>query len=249
MYYNADIGVFGGTGFYDISENVRKIEVDTKYGKPSDRVSLLKFGDKTIAFMPRHGAKHTINPWEINYLANVDVMDQLGVKAIISPCCVGSLREDYKPGDIVITDQFINLTQGREDTYLKSPKVESISTAEPYDSRLRQLALEEAKKLGFRVHDGGTIAVINGPRFSTKAESRMLKTLGADIVNMTQYPEGYLCLEKGIPVVNIALVTDYDAGLEGNPNIEPVTMEMVEKALAENSEKVKQLIFAMADKL
>lgn len=249
MYYNADIGVIGGTGLYELSDNVRKIEIDTRYGKPSDRISLLNRGNKKIAFLPRHGSKHTINPWEINYKANIDALDELGVKAIISSCCVGSLRGDYKPGDIVVTDQFINMTQGRDDTYFKSPKVESPSSADPYDSRLRQIVVEEANRLGIPVHDKGTIAVINGPRFSTRAESKMLSMLGADIVNMTQYPEGYLALERGIPVVNIALVTDYDAGLEDDPSIEPVSMEMVEKALAQNTEKVKALIYAVIDRL
>lgn len=249
MYQQADIGVFGGTGFYALADGVRKIDVDSRYGKPSDSISLVRAGDKTIAFLPRHGSGHTLNPWEINYRANVDAMDQLGVKAIISPCCVGSLREDFRPGDFVVSDQFINFTSGRQDTYFKSPNVESPSSADPYDARLRQVALEAGKELGLTMHDGGTIAVINGPRFSTRAESKMFAALGADTINMTQYPEGYLCLEKGIPVVNIALITDYDAGLEGNPNIAPVTMEQVVAVLAQNNENLKKLVFKMAEKL
>lgn len=223
--------------------------MDTKYGKPSDAISLIEYNGKTLAFMPRHGKDHTINPWEINYRANVDAMSQLGVKAIISPCCVGSLKKDIKPGDFVVSDQFINMTSGRKDTFIEKPFVDSPSAAEPYDPALRSIALEEAKRLGIPVHDGGTIVVINGPRFSTKAESKMFGMLGGDTVNMTQYPEGYLCLEKKIPVVNIALITDYDAGLEDDPSIQPVTMEEVIRVLGENNDKLKKLVYAMADRM
>jgi len=247
LYYKADIGVIGGSGFYELIPDVKKISIDTRYGKPSEDISLAGIGDKQVAFLPRHGQDHRLNPSEINYRANIDAMHQLGVKALISPCCVGSLRPDIKPGDFVVTDQFINFTSGRKDTFFESPKVEHLSAAHPYDEKLRQLALREAKALGITVHDGGTVVVINGPRFSTKAESRMFSILGADVINMTQYPEGYLCIEKGIPVVNIALITDYDAGLEGRDDIQPVTGEEVLRVLAENNEKVKELIFKLID--
>ncbi len=249
MYYSADIGVIGGSGLYELSTDVKRIDVDTPYGKPSDTVSMIYVGGKTVAFLPRHGKGHTLAPAEINYRANVDAFAQLGVKALISPCCVGSLREDYKPGDFVVTDQYINMTSGRKDTYFQSPKVVSLSSADPYDGKLRAYAIEECKQLGITVHDGGTTAVINGPRFSTRAESRMLAALGADIVNMTQYPEAYLCMEKDIPVVNIALVTDYDAGLKGKPGIAPVTEAQVLEVLADNNEKVKALIFRMIERI
>lgn len=249
LYYKADIGVIGGSGLYELCKEVKQIDIDTPYGHPSDMISLAAVGDKKVAFLPRHGKGHTLNPSEINYRANIDAFAQLGVKAIISPCCVGSLNPAMGPGDFVVTDQFINMTSGRKDTFNESPNVVHLSSADPYDSRLRKLAVEEAEKLGIHVHDGGTIVVINGPRFSTRAESRMFAQLGGDVVNMTQYPEGYLCLEKNIPVVNIALITDYDAGLEGRPDIQPVQAEDVARVLEENNERVKDLIFRLIDRL
>jgi len=249
MYYSADVGVIGGSGLYELSTDVKKIEIDTPYGKPSDDISLVKAGAKTIAFLPRHGKDHILNPSEINYRANIYALKSLGVKAIISPCCVGSLKFEIKPGDFVVTDQFINLTSGRKDTFFEKPKVNHLSSAHPYDHKLRVLAMETAKECGITAHFGGTVVVINGPRFSTMAESRMFTIMGADVVNMTQYPEGYLCLEQEIPVVNIALVTDYDAGLEGHPDIKPVTNDDVIQVLNENSEKVKMLIFKLVEKL
>ena len=249
MYYSADIGVIGGSGLYELSSDVKKIDVDTPYGAPSEQISLVKVGNKTVAFLPRHGKDHMINPSEINYRANIYSLKSLGVKAVISPCCVGSLRFEMKPGDFVVTDQFINMTSGRKDTFFEKPKVNHISSAHPYDQNLRVLALESGRECGIIVHDGGTVIIINGPRFSTVAESRMFAILGADVVNMTQYPEGYLCLEQEIPVVNIALVTDYDAGLEGQPDVLAVTNNDVLACLKENEEKVKALIFKLIDKL
>lgn len=249
MYYRADVGIIGGSGLYEISSDVKKIDIETPYGKPSDQISLVKYNKKTLAFLPRHGKDHSLNPSEINYRANIFALKSLGVKAIISPCCVGSLKFEIKPGEFVVTNQFINMTSGRKDTFFEKPNVTHLSSAHPYDEKLRVLALESAKECGITVHDGGTVVVINGPRFSTVAESRMFATLGADVVNMTQYPEGYLCLEQEIPVVNIALVTDYDAGLEGHPEIKPVTGDEVVKVLAKNSEKVKALIFKLVDQL
>lgn len=249
MYYSADIGVIGGSGLYELSDNVRRIEVDTPYGKPSDAISLIDYKGKKVAFLPRHGKGHTLNPAEVNYRANIDAMAQLGVKALISPCCVGSLNPDMAPGHFVVTDQFINMTSGRADTFNVSPNVTHLSSAEPYDENLRRIAIEEAKILGITVHDGGTIVVINGPRFSTKAESKMFRLWGGDLVNMTQYPEGYLALEKEIPVVNVALITDYDSGLEGYPEIKPVTAEDVGRVLAENTAKVKDLIYAIIERV
>ena len=137
MYYSADIGVFGGSGLYELGDEYRRVDADTPYGKPSEAVSLLEVNGKKVAFMPRHGKGHIYSPAEVNYRANVDAMAQLGVKAVISANCVGSLREDYKPGDFVVTDQYINMTAGRKDTFYESPKVEHLSSAEPYDERLR----------------------------------------------------------------------------------------------------------------
>lgn len=249
MYYSADIGVIGGSGLYELTNDTKKIDLDTPYGKPSDTISLVKYGDKTIAFLPRHGKGHTLSPANINYLANIDAMAQLGIKGLISPCCVGSLNPVMAPGHFVVTDQFINMTAGRKDTFYSGSDVQHPSSADPYDEKLRGIAIEEAKSLGITVHEKGTVVIINGPRFSTRAESRMFRMLGGDLVNMTQYPEGYLALERSIPVVNVALVTDYDAGLEGDPDVKPVTDAEVQRVLKANTEKVKKLIFRIIDRI
>ena len=249
MYYKADIGIFGGSGFYDMGSDYRNVDIDSKYGKPSGPVSLYSINGKTVAFMPRHGKGHVLAPSEINYRANVDIMAKLGVKAILSPNCVGSFRADYKPGDFVVTDQYINFTSGRKDTYVESPNIKHVSSADPYDADLRAFALEEGRALGLNVHDGGTTVVINGPRFSTRAESKMFAWMGGDLINMTQYPECYLCQEKGIPVVNVALVTDYDAGLDEEPGIKPVTEEQVAAILDEKTKDMKALMLRMIERI
>ncbi len=249
MEKKADIGVFGGSGFYSFLDDVEEIEIETPYGKPSDKISIAEISGKKVAFLPRHGKKHHIPPHLINYRANIYAMKMLGVEKIISPCSCGSLKANLKPGDFVISDQFVDRTKGRKDTYFEGPNVEHISAAEPYDNELRMLAIETAKDMKIPVHETGTIVVINGPRFSTKAESRWFSSMGWDTVNMTQYPEGYLALELGIPIVNIGLVTDYDAGLEGRDEIKPVTMEDVYKVFNQNIEEVKGLIFNMIKKM
>lgn len=249
MEKKADIGVFGGSGFYSFLEDVEEIEIETPYGKPSDKISIAEISGKKVAFLPRHGKKHHIPPHLINYRANIYAMKMLGVKKIISPCSCGSLKSQLKPGHFIISDQFIDRTKGRKDTFFEGPNVEHISAAEPYDDELRRIAIVTAKELNIPVHETGTIVVINGPRFSTKAESRWFSSMGWDTVNMTQYPEGYLALELGISLVNIALVTDYDAGLEGRDDIKPVTMDDVYKVFNQNIEKVKSLIFNMIEKM
>ena len=249
MYYSADIGIIGGSGFYNFGENPKRVTLDTKWGKPSGVYNIVDIKGKKVAFLPRHGKDHTLNPSEINYRANIDGFAQLGVKCVISSCCVGSLRLDYAPGDFVVVDQYINATSGRKDSFFESPNVVHLSSADPYHGDYRKFALEEGKKLGYTIHDGGTITVINGPRFSTRAESKMYKLLGADVINMTQYPEAYLCMEKNIPVITIALVTDYDAGIEGDPTIAPVTDEEATKVLLENTDKVRALVTAMISRI
>ncbi len=249
MNLNADIGIFGGSGFYDFLDNIIEVEVDTPYGKPSDKISIGEYKGKKIAFLPRHGREHSIPPHKIPYKANIYAMKELQVKQIISPCSCGSLNTSFQPGDFVVTDQFIDRTKGREDTYFEGPSVEHISAAEPYDENLRKITISTIKELGIKVHNKGTVVVINGPRFSTKAESKWFRQMGGDIINMTQYPECYLALELKIPFVNIALVTDYDSGLEGRDDIKPVTMEEVLKVFNKNVENVKKVIFKIIEKL
>ena len=249
MELKADIGIFGGSGFYEFLDNIKEIEIDTPYGKPSDKISIGDYKGKKVAFLPRHGRKHSIPPHRIPYKANIYAMKELKVKTIISPCSCGSLNPKYEPGDFVVTDQFIDRTKGREDTYFEGPNVEHISSAQPYDEKLRKLTINTIKEIGITVHETGTVVVINGPRFSTKAESNWFRQIGGDIINMTQYPECYLALELKIPFVNIALVTDYDSGLEGRNDIKPVTMEDVLEVFNENVKNVKKVIYKIIEKI
>ncbi len=249
MEYKADIGVFGGSGFYSLIKGVKEFQVDTPYGKPSDAIAIANIHGKDVAFLPRHGKDHRYPPHKIPYKANIYAMKQLGIKALILPCSCGSLQKEIKPGDFVITDQFVDRTYGREVTFFDGPEVKHISSADPYNDHLRKIAIESAEELEIPVHDKGTIVVIQGPRFSTKAESKWFTDMGWDVVNMTQFPEGYLALEQEIPAVNVALVTDYDAGLVAEENIMPVTMEEVLKVFEDNIENVKSLIYKMIEKI
>jgi len=243
MDYKADIGVFGGSGFYSFLKDVEEIEVETPYGSPSDKISLAEVDGKKVAFLPRHGKKHQLPPHLVPYRANLYAMKQLGVRKIIGPNSSGSLQPHIKPGDFVICDQFVDRTKGRKDTFFEGPEVVHTSPAHPYCPQLRKIAVEAGRKLGITIHERGTVVVIEGPRFSTTAESRWFSKMGWDVVNMTQYPEGYLAKELGICYVNISLVTDFDAGLEGNENIAPVSHEEVLKVFNQNVEKVKDMIF------
>ncbi len=248
MDYKADIGVFGGSGFYSFLDNVIEIEIDTPYGKPSDKIAIADFGSKKVAFLPRHSKKHAFPPHAIPYRANLYAMKLLSVKHIIGPTASGSLKKEIQPGDFVICDQFVDRTWGREDTYYDS-ETRHTTMANPYSEELRKLAIEACVEEGVALHKKGTVVVIQGPRFSTKAESRWFGSMGWDVVNMTQYPECPLSNELEIPYVNIALITDYDAGLEGDDEIVPVTEEEVLRVFNENNEKVKKVILKMIEKI
>lgn len=249
MNHRADIGVFGGSGFYSFLDNVEEIDIETPYGSPSDKIALAKIGDKTVAFLPRHGKKHSFPPHMIPFRANVYAMKMLGVKHIIAPTASGSLQAYIKPGEFVVCDQFVDRTWGRKDTYFEGPETRHVSPAEPYDGSLRDLAIKACEGAGVNVHRKGTVVVIQGPRFSTKAESRWFSKMGWEVINMTQYPECMLANELEIPYVNISLITDYDAGLEGNEEIKPVTEAEVYRVFNENNEKVKRVIYEMIEKL
>lgn len=249
MNHKADVGVFGGSGLYSLFTEVEEIDIETPYGKPSDKISLGTIAGKKVAFLPRHGKKHSFPPHKIPYKANLYAMKMLGVKYIIAPTASGSLKAEIEPGDFVICDDFVDRTWGRGDTYYDGPETKHIVGVEPYDPKLRAIAIETCEKMGIKVHKKGTVVVIQGPRFSTKAESRWFSKMGWDVINMTQYPECILAKELGIPYVNIALITDYDAGLEGNEDIKPVTEEEVLRVFSENNNKVKEVIFNIIERL
>ncbi|MBI2781513.1 MAG: S-methyl-5'-thioadenosine phosphorylase [Chloroflexi bacterium] len=240
MAHQAEIGVFGGSGFYSLLEDVREVKVDTPYGAPSDSFFLATVAGRSVAFLPRHGRRHTIPPHKINYRANVWAMRSLGVKAVISPCAAGSLQLHVKPGDFVVSDQFVDRTRNRVDTFYDGPIVTHLSSADVYDPVLRALAVQTIKDHGIEVHDGGTVVVISGPRFSTKAESKWFSDAGWEVINMTQYPEAWLCRELGIAVVNIALITDYDAGV--HEGTEAVDAMSVLEVFAQNADRIQKVV-------
>jgi 5'-methylthioadenosine phosphorylase len=240
LAHQAEIGVFGGSGFYSLLDDVREVKVDTPYGAPSDSFFLATVAGRAVAFLPRHGRRHTIPPHRINYRANVWAMRSLGVKAVISPCAAGSLQLRVKPGDFVVSDQFVDRTRNRVDTFYDGPIVTHLSSADTYDPVLRELAVQTIKDHGIEVHDGGTVVVISGPRFSTKAESKWFSDAGWEVINMTQYPEAWLCRELGMAVVNIALITDYDAGV--HEGTEAVDARSVLEVFAQNAERIQQVV-------
>ena len=227
----ADIGVFGGSGFYKFLDDIKEVKIETPYGMPSDSLFIGKIGEHKVAFMPRHGRSHTILPHLINYRANVWAMKEVGCKRVISPCAAGSLQKHVEPGSFVICDQFVDWTDGRKTTFFE----------------LRQLAIDTAKDLGIKVHETGTVVVINGPRFSTKAESKFFTSQGWEVINMTAFPEAYLVKEMDMCPLNISLITDYDAGLVGD--VPPVSHHEVIQVFNNNLDNLKKLLFTMIEKI
>ncbi len=239
----ADIGIFGGSGFYSLLENARELWIETPYGMPSDRIALGDIAGKRVAFMARHGRDHRFPPQSINYRANLWAMKELGVTRIIGPTASGSLRREIEPEHVVVADQLVDRTSGRKDTFYDGPITTHVSFADPYCPEMRPIAVAALRTLGVTVHERGTIVVIAGPRFSTRAESKWYQAAGFDVINMTQYPECYLARELEICYVNISLITDYDVGLPGVP---PVTHASVLHVLARNNERVRSAIAEIA---
>jgi len=235
----AEIGIIGGTGVYDptLLKNVKEIRLRTPYGAPSDAISIGELKGRTIAFIPRHGRKHTVRPTDINSRANIYALKKLGVQRILSPSAVGSLKEEYKPGDTVIVDQFIDKTTKREESFYTGKQVCHISVADPMCPQLRGILIEAAEDMKISYHKTGTYVCIEGPRFSTKAESRMHRSWDADIIGMTLVPECILAREAEICYACIATVTDYDVWKD-----HPVSQEEVAKTMKQNVEKIKTLI-------
>ncbi len=239
------IGIIGGSGLYSLIDNADEMQKETEYGRASDGLSMGQMNGVDVAFIPRHGKSHTIPPHMVPYKANIESLALMGVERIIATNAVGSLSKDYAPGDFVLFDQFINFTSGRDDTFFHGPEVVHISTAEPFCSELRGIAIAKAKDMRLKIHESGSVAVVNGPRFSSKAESRYFRNAGADTINMTLYPEITLAKEKAMCYLGIGIVTDYDAGLEGEPGIKPVDYKEVGRMFSENVTKLKELIAAI----
>lgn len=235
----AEVGIIGGTGLYDpkLLKNIQEVTVETPYGKPSDTITIGEIGGKTAAFLPRHGKKHTIRPTDINVRANIFAFKKLGIKYVLAPSTVGSLREDYCPGEIVFVDQFIDRTTRREQSFYTQDKVCHIGVAEPMCPDLRKTLISVSKKMGIAMHETGTYVCIEGPRFSTKAESKMYRLWGADVVGMTLVPECVLAREAEMCYASISTVTDYDVWKD-----HPVCISEVIKIMQANIEKVKRVI-------
>jgi 5'-methylthioadenosine phosphorylase len=195
--------------------------------------------------MPRHGDQHSLPPHRINYRANVWAMREVGVRRIVGPSACGSLKPELEPGTFVVCDQFVDRTSGREDTFYDGPQTTHVSAAEPYCPDLARI-LSDADP---EIRAGGTVVVIQGPRFSTRAESRWFAAAGWDVVNMTQYPEAWLARELELCYVNLMLVTDYDAGLEGMPNVPPVSADMAFEVFSQNLDRLRALLFRAVPKI
>jgi 5'-methylthioadenosine phosphorylase len=243
------VGIFGGSGFYSLLEDSREVTVDTPYGEPSAPVVVGQVGGRSVGFMPRHGIRHQLPPHAINYRANLWAMKELGATDVILPCAAGSLQSDVPPGTFVICDQVVDRTSGRKHTFYDGPETTHVGFAEPYDSEMRQVAITAANKLGIDVRERGTIVVIEGPRFSTKAESKWFSAMGWEVINMTQYPEVILARELEMAALNISLITDYDVGLEDDPDVEPVSHAAVVEVFQANNAKLRDLLFEIVPNL
>lgn len=247
MSYTIDLGIIGGTGIYEMEGvNIQEnLIMDTPYGEPSSPIFIAEVGGKTIAFLARHGIGHRIPPSEINNRANIFALKKLGVKSVIAISACGSLREDYSPGDIVIPDQIVDFTKNRESTFFKTGLVAHISVADPFCLHLSQLLYESVVETGATVHNAGAMVTIEGPRFSTKAESNLFRSWGMSIVGMTTSPEIFLAREAEMCYAAIAHVTDYDVW-HGQEEI--VSVEMILKILKKNGQVANDSILDLIKK-
>jgi 5'-methylthioadenosine phosphorylase len=222
--------------------------METPYGRPSGAISIGKTAsDRAVAFLPRHGPQHQLAPHAINYRANIWALKELGVTRIYGPCAAGSLDPSIHPGEFVVSDQLVDRTTGRADTFSgeDSPPLH-VSYADPYCPQLRQVLIGAAGTVGARVHDGGVVLVIQGPRFSTRAESEWYRSAGWQTVNMTQYPEAYLARELEICYANISLITDYDAGVKDG-EVAPVTAREVMSRFREGNAELRRILITAVD--
>ncbi|MCL4532703.1 MAG: S-methyl-5'-thioadenosine phosphorylase [Deltaproteobacteria bacterium] len=242
------LGIIGGSGLYQMEglTNVREESVDTPFGSPSDKLVFGEINGKKLVFLPRHGKGHRILPSEINYAANIYALKVSGVKKVISVSAVGSLKKEIKPGDMVIVDQFFDFTKNRKSTFFGGGIVAHVSMAEPVCPYLRKILIESCKNLNIACHEGGAYICIEGPQFSTKAESFFYKNNGFDVIGMTNATEAKFAKEAELCYATIAMATDYDCWHEEEDN---VTADMIIKILLENAEKAKKIIKESASKI
>jgi len=241
------IAIIGGSGLDDprIMAGAKEIEVETPFGRPAAALVIGEIGGREVAVLARHGKDHSIMPTKVPFQANVWALKKIGCSHILATTACGSLKEEIKPKDLVFPDQFIDFTKRRRLTFYED-KVVHTSMAEPFCPDLRRLLAETAKDLALSYHDKGTVLTIEGPRFSTRAESRLFRGFGADIVNMSTVQEVILANEVGLRYAAIAMATDYDAWKEGE---EAVTWEMILKRMKANAAKVKKLLLAVIPKI
>ena len=237
----AKIGIIGGTGLYQIEglKDIREVDVETPFGKPSDSIVLGKLEGVGVAFLPRHGKGHRISPGEIPSRANIYALKSLGVEYIIAICSAGSFKNEVGRGHLMIPDQIIDRTRGRVSTFFGDGIVAHIAFAEPFCPQLRQILFKAARDAGATVHSSGTYVVMEGPAFSTKAESRLYKSWGADIIGMTVLPEAKLAREAEMCYAVVACVTDYDSWQE---SAEAVSVKAILDILHRNIETAKEII-------
>jgi len=237
------VGVIGGSGLYEIQglESVREVELSTPFGAPSDAFVTGVLGGVKMAFLPRHGRGHRILSTEINFRANVWGMKKLGVTRIVSISAVGSMREDVAPGDFVVVDQFFDRTRHRHDTFFGGGVVAHVMFADPVCPEVRSALVETGRALGLRMHDGGTYVNMEGPQFSTRAESRIYRTWGVDVIGMTNLQEARLAREAEICYATVAMATDYDCWHESH---EDVTVEAILAVMARNVDNARRLVAA-----
>ncbi|GAA5072030.1 5'-methylthioadenosine phosphorylase [Thermocatellispora tengchongensis] len=246
MVNQVEIGVIGGSGFYSLLDDAEEHELTTPYGPPSDVITVGTIGSRRVAFIPRHGRDHRFPPHRIPYRANMWALRSLGVRQIIAPSAVGSLRAEYGPGVLVIPDQLVDRTSGRVQTYYDAGGAVHVPFADPYCPTGRAVAAATASAAGWDTVDEGTLVVIEGPRFSTRAESRWFSDNGWTIVGMTGHPEAVLARELALCYTSLSLVTDHDAGVEAG---EGVTQEEVFAFFAANINRMRSLVAEVVEAL
>ena len=242
------VGVIGGSGLYDIEglKSVRRVQVRTPFGSPSDAITVGTLDGVAVAFLSRHGRGHRLNPSEINYRANIYALKSLGVTRVISVSAVGSMKESIRPGDIVMPDQFIDLTKRRASTFFEGGMVAHVAFGEPICSHLALASATAGQRVGATLHRGGTYLCMEGPQFSTKAESRLYRQWGVDVIGMTNMPEAKLAREAELCYATMALVTDYDCWHETE---EAVTVEAILDTLHKNVALAKRIVQAVMPSL